>query len=150
MNNRLRYFTILLAMAAMFATAGSAWAAQGSGKTTPDEFFILSSVNLPKHSLVLKLPTEVTMQMKLTEKTVIVDENGKRLHPSDLRAGDTAYITYTRGPEGTSAVKIRLGPMTVQELRRRYLNGLPVTVPRPAAPRILPHPTKNVQRGQRR
>lgn len=147
MNKLPRYMKILLSLAAVFA-AVPAFGTQSAARKTPDEFFIISSVNLPKHSLVLKLPSEVTLVMGVTPKTVILDENGKRLTPNDLRAGDTAYITYTGGSQAASAVEIRLGPMTVKELQRRYLNGLPVGAPPPppAATRPAPHPTKNLQR----
>ncbi|HVB34833.1 MAG TPA: hypothetical protein VNJ52_10740 [Patescibacteria group bacterium] len=104
-----------------------------TGKVIRDEFFIVSSLNEQKHELLLKLPTEVTMQMLVTGKTSIVDEQGKRLKASDLHSGDTAYITYTQNGAGAQALSIRLGPMTVPELYRRYLNG-------PAAPALAAAP----------
>jgi uncharacterized protein (UPF0297 family) len=148
MNKPLRYPMLLLSLAAMLVCAGTTWAAQkGSGRETADEFFLISSVNLPKHQMVLKLPTEVTMQLKVNEKTVILDEKGQHLTLGNLRSGDTAYITFRQNAEGATAVKIRLGPMTVEELHRRYLKGYSVPIPPPPPPRQ--RPVKNLQRGAR-
>ena len=117
----------------MFALAAlPAWTTgHGAATETRDEFFIISSVNLPKHQLVLKLPTEVTMLMSVDSKTVIVGENGQKMNIGELRSGDTVYITYLTGSGGESALKIRLGPMTVKELHQRYLSGYAVPIPAP-------------------
>jgi hypothetical protein len=147
MNNRLRHITSLLALAALLLSAGIAAAAQKtSGRETADEFFLISSVNLPKHQLVLKLPTEVTMQLHVTDKTAIIGEKGQKLSLKDLRSGDTAYITYRHTADGASAVKIRLGPMTVNELHRRYLKGYAIPIPPPPPPRQQQRANR-VQRG---
>lgn len=100
-----------------------------TGQVTKDEFFLISSVNPQKREMVLKLPTEVTKPMSITDKTSIVDENGKPLRTTDLRSGDTVYITYRQNGAGAEALSIRLGPMTVEELQRRYLNGQAKQVP---------------------
>ena len=129
-----------MAFALALAPGGSAWAGQrGTLRETHDEFFIISSVNLPKHQLVLKLPTEVTLQMTVTDASTIVGEHGQPLKLAELRSGDTAYITYARSAEGARAVKIRLGPMTVQELHKRYLNGYAVPIPPPPPVKTVPH-----------
>jgi hypothetical protein len=91
------------------------------------EFFIVSSVNTEKKQLVLKRPTEVTVLVLVNEKTVYLDEQGKPLNFSELRAGDTVYVTATRSSEAgvLVATRIRKGPMTLEELRRRYLRRAP-------------------------
>jgi hypothetical protein len=102
----------------------SAWAA---GAATPapvvsEEFFIVSSVDSGKGSMVVKRPTEVTLTMGLTEKTRCRDEQGKPIRATDLRAGDTVFIASDRNASGQPvAASIRRGPMTVPELHRRYL-----------------------------
>ena len=86
-----------------------------------DEFFIVSSVDSAKNQLLLKRPTEVTEVMRVDAATRFLDEDGKALKFSDLRAGDTVYIQSKAGTGGSIAVEIRKGPMTTTELRRRYL-----------------------------
>jgi hypothetical protein len=144
MNKPLFQRTLLASFVALFVSAAlPIWAAgHGAATQTRDEFFIISSVNLPKHQLVLKLPTEVTMQMTVDSKTAIVGENGQQMNLGELRSGDTVYITYVTGPEGENALKIRLGPMTVQELHQRYLNSSPVPIP---APPLTPPKTQAPQ-----
>ena len=142
-----RISSLLAASAALFCLATAGWAAQNSrARSGNDEFFIVTSLNLPKHQLVLKLPTEVTMRMYVTGATKVINENGKPMPVSQLQAGDTAYITYNAGSEGPTAMEIRLGPMTWTELQRRYLNGYAVAVqPPPVAP-IL-HPSAQPKQG---
>jgi len=93
-----------------------------SRTTGTDEFFILSSVDLKKHQLVLKHPTEVTELMQVTDSTVCLDDKEGRIPFSDLRAGDTVYVTYaSHGAGPPVATRVRRGPMTVEQLQRRYL-----------------------------
>ncbi len=109
----------------------SLWLGSSLSGATPDpdpaaaseEFFIVSSVNTEKKQLVLKRPTEVTVLVLVNEKTVYLDERGKPLNFSELRAGDTVYVTSTRSSEAgvLLASRIRKGAMTLEELRRRYL-----------------------------
>jgi len=143
MNKRLIRNTLFASLAVAFALAiapgVTARAAQrGTLQETHDEFFIISSVNMPKHQLVLKLPSEVTLLMTVNGGSVIVDEHGQPLKLGALRSGDTAYITYARSAEGAKAVKIRLGPMTVQELQKRYLKGYAAPIPPPPPVKALP------------
>ena len=57
--------------------------------------------------------------------TVWLDEQGKPLPFKELRAGDTVYVTCTRGRAGPPvATRIRRAPMTAGELHRRYLRGV--------------------------
>jgi hypothetical protein len=62
--------------------------------------------------------------MQVTAQTAYRDEQGKPLRLADLRTGDTGYITFRQTPAGEpTALLVRLGPMTVQELQRRYLKA---------------------------
>jgi hypothetical protein len=100
------------------AAAGAAAPAPVSG----EEFFIVSSVDSGKGTMVLKRPTEKTLTMRVTEKTRCRDEQGKPIRPTDLRAGDTVFIASAPNAAGQLvASSIRQGPMTVPELHRRYL-----------------------------
>jgi hypothetical protein len=87
-----------------------------------EEFFILSSIDAAHGRLVLKYPTEVTLLLRVDGQTAYRDEQGRPLRLADLRTGATAFITYRQSPGGEpTAVRVRLGPMTVEELQRRYL-----------------------------
>ena len=93
-------------------------------KTHPkEEFFIISSIDLAKSQLVLMQPTEVTVLMRVAEKTTFLDEKGKVIRVTDLRAGDTVWVTSAGGDEQARiALRIRKGPMTVRDLHRLYLD----------------------------
>jgi hypothetical protein len=102
----------------------AARASRGRNAAAPEgAFFIVSSVDVDKKQIVLKLPTEVTELMLATERTVYLDERGRPMRFQDLRAGDTVYVVSKTADDGTHlAQRIRRGPMTVDELHRRYLN----------------------------
>lgn len=86
-----------------------------------ESFFIVSSVDTKKHQIVLKLPTEVTEIVEVTSATTYRDEKGRPIKFEDLRAGDTVYVTLRRNTKGgRTIVSIRRGPMTLEELHRRY------------------------------
>jgi hypothetical protein len=91
-----------------------------------DEFFIITSVDIRKHEIVLKMPTEVTVVAHVTPDTVYLDEHGQRIRLTDLRAGDTVYATIRREAGGVVLLRLRKGPMTVEELHRRYLKDQPI------------------------
>ena len=90
---------------------------------TSGEFFIISSVDLNKKQILLKLPTEVTALMRVDADTRYFEEDGKAMKLTDLRAGDTAYITSKGSVGQTVAIRIRKGPMTLEILRQRYLGS---------------------------
>ena len=96
----------------------------GQGGQRPGEsFYIVSNVNLKKNQLFLMRPTQVTEMMVVTSQTVYLDATGHRTQLKDLRAGSTVYVTATHPSKGLPvATRIREGPMTVEELHRRYLN----------------------------
>jgi len=103
-------------------TSGTPAPRRAPAGTSGEDFYIVVSVNQAQKSLVLKLPTEVTTVMRVNDQTVYLDENGRRIGFADLHAGDTVYATHQH-PAGNEemAVRIRKGPMTVQELHRRYV-----------------------------
>ena len=87
-----------------------------------EDFFIISSVNLPKRRIVRKRPTEVTELVSVNDQTVFLGEQGNHLQLGELRAGDTVYVTLAATPGGPRMVRrIRKGIMTVEGLRRPYL-----------------------------
>jgi hypothetical protein len=112
---------IFVLLAGVFLAGG----AGAQGKKTPggEEFFIISSVDTSKSQLLLKRPTEVTLLMKVGDKTQIQDEKGKPVHLSDLRAGDTVWVISVAGDNNQPlASRIRRGPMTVDDLHKYFLD----------------------------
>lgn len=110
----------------LFAFSGGLPLRAQSGKkgtnVSADEFFIISSVDPAKNQLLLKQPTEVTELVRVSDATTYLDKDGKPLKLADLRAGDTVYVTLNRAGAIPSASRVRKGPMTTEELRRRYLH----------------------------
>ena len=121
----LRLPLLVFLIFAAFLSCGPSLAAQagkGAANTnSSEEFFIISSVDSEKRQLLLKLPTEITELLRVNEKTRYTDKNGKAMQFADLRAGDTVYIRSTATRAGKLAVSVRKGPMTLEELHRRYL-----------------------------
>ncbi len=116
---------MLIATAIVAGSAGRLYPAERAqaASAASGQFFIISSVDLNKHQLVLKAPTEVTELAQVTDKTVYLDEDGKRLQFNDLRAGDTVYVTLVMERPNTRVItRLRKGPMTPGELHRRYLS----------------------------
>ena len=114
---------LVLILAALFVCALSLAAQADKAAPTGNSgegFFIISSVDIAKKQLLLKEPTEITDLLQVNDKTRYADKNGKAIQFADLRAGDTIYVK-TATAAGKVAVSIRKGPMTVEELRRRYL-----------------------------
>ena len=97
--------------------------AQNKKTSGGEEFFIVSSIDPSKSQVLLKRPTEVTLLMKFTDKTVILESNAKPLHLTDLHAGDTVWVTSSGAADnGPTALTIRKGPMTVELLHRYFLD----------------------------
>jgi hypothetical protein len=122
MNKLARIFVALLAFA-----VGNFFVpiAHTQGKKTPagEEFFMISSTDAAKSQILLKRPTEVTQLMKITDKTQFIDEKGKPFQLTGLRSGDTVWVTSNRSENGDlTALRIRKGPMTVQDLHRYFLD----------------------------
>jgi hypothetical protein len=121
----LRNFSLGILLALGYSVAVPLFAASRSqdSSTVAEKFFLVSSVDAKKRQIVLKAPTEVTELVSVTDKTTYRDDRGKVIEFSDLRAGDTIYVTFASGQgELPTVLRIRKGPMTLQELHRRYLN----------------------------
>jgi len=107
--------------------AASAYSTVPGKKTSAGEqFFIVASLDLQKSQLLLKYPTEVTLLVKATEQTKFVDDAGKPIKLSDLRSGDTVWVTSTGTADSATALKVRKGQMTVADLHRYYLDYPPI------------------------
>jgi hypothetical protein len=117
----IRILTSLLAPGLLFAAAAGA-GGQGNARAYEGEFFIVSSVNQKMHEMFLKAPTEVTELMLVNNKTVFLDEQGKRVTFKDLRSGDTVYVVADRTSGGEPlATRVEMGPMTAAILHARYI-----------------------------
>jgi hypothetical protein len=123
MNTRRRMWAalVLVSVLAVPMVAQTARKPSSEGDLSTAEFFIISSVDLGKKQILLKRPTEVTELMQVQDDTRFFEENQKPLKLTDLRAGDTVYITSRRNGEQSIALIIRKGPMTLETLRERYL-----------------------------
>lgn len=125
MNNKSALFRNLAFCAALvsalFLLAANLYA-QDKTNAAGEEFFIISSVDAPNSQILLKHASEVTQIMKVTPKTKYLDESGKAIRISDLRAGDTVWVLITKGTSQPTATRFRIGPMTTAELHRDYLD----------------------------
>jgi hypothetical protein len=119
--------SILLSMILVFLLLGllpyaSSAVTRDAGGNYEGDFFIISSVNRRSKELFLKAPTEVTELMLVNERTVFLNDQGKRIQFQDLRAGDTVYVISRRSSPGLPvAIRIQKGPMTLSVLHNRYL-----------------------------
>ena len=119
MRGRTRALCLLVALLILLTARFAVAAAEDR-----EEFFILSSVDAAHDRMVLKRPTEVTLLMLVNAQTAYRDEQGKTLRLSDLRTGDTLFISFRQSPAGApTALRVRLGPMTPQEMRRYLKPG---------------------------
>jgi hypothetical protein len=133
--NNLRKSFLFTSLAALILVSAFAVHAQVQAKSGSDEFFVISSVDKAHNALILLLPTEITATIGLNDKTKFSDENGKPLKLTDLRTGDTIFVTYSTQNNSLVAQSVRKGMMTTAEMRKRYLPGLPIT----SSPKGLGH-----------
>jgi hypothetical protein len=96
--------------------------AQSKTTAGAEQFFIIASIDQAKSELLLKRPTEVTVLAKVSDKTRYLDDKGKPVELSELRAGDTVWVVSSKDPDGPRAIRIRKGQMTLAELHREYLD----------------------------
>jgi hypothetical protein len=113
--------SVVILLSCAFSLTGQTEQSAANAKSGGEEFFIVSSVDIGKKQLLLKEPTEITEVLQVNDKTRYTDKNGKGMQFADLRAGDTVFIRSSATPAGKVAISIRKGPMTLEELRRRYL-----------------------------
>jgi hypothetical protein len=133
--NNFRKLIFLASLAVLILTAAFAVRAQVQAKSGNDEFFVISSVDKAHNALVLLRPTEITTTIGVNDKTKYVDENGKAIKVTDLRTGDTIFVSYSTQNNNLTAQSVRKGMMTTAEMRKRYLPGLPIT----SSPKGLGH-----------
>jgi hypothetical protein len=133
--NNFRKLIFLASLAVLILTAAFAVRAQVQAKSGNAEFFVISSVDTAHNALVLLRPTEITTTIGVNDKTKYVDENGKAIKVTDLRTGDTIFVSYSTQNNNLTAQSVRKGMMTTAEMRKRYLPGLPIT----SSPKGLGH-----------
>jgi hypothetical protein len=133
--NSFRKLIFLSALAIAILSSAFAVRAQVQAKSGSDEFFVISSVDKTHNALILLRPTEITTTVGVNDKTKFVDENGKPIKVTDLRTGDTIFVSYTTQNNALVATSLRKGMMTTAEMRKRYLPGLPIT----SSPKGLGH-----------
>ena len=120
MNNQARILAIPFLILSLLLAAQVA-SAQGRKNSAGEEFFIVSSVDAAKSQLLLKRPTEVTEIVTVNAQTVLLGEDKKPIHFSDLRAGDTVWVVLAEANGAAAAKSIRKGPMTVSDLHALFL-----------------------------
>lgn len=125
MNKTLKVVTLTLAAAISLAAVSTAWAQlpKSPANARGEQFYIISSVDMQKHQIVLMHPTQLTVVATLDDRSAVVGEQSQKLALKDLRAGQTVWATLRKDKDGSlSIVKIREGAMTTAELHRLYLD----------------------------
>jgi hypothetical protein len=125
--NNFRKLISYASLAVLILTSALAVRAQVQAKAGNDEFFVISSIDKTHNALVLLRPTQITATVGVSDKTKYVDEKGKPIKLTDLRTGDTIFVTYSTQNDTLVAQSVRKGMMTTAEMRKRYLPGLPIT-----------------------
>jgi hypothetical protein len=106
---------------ALFVSAG-AHAQTVKKNSRGESFYIVASVDRARSQVLLKLPTEITMMMKVDDKTQFTDATGKAIKLADLRTGDTVWVASSGPATGPTATRITIGAMTVAQLHQMYLD----------------------------
>ena len=133
--NNFRKLIFLASFAIVIVASALGVRAQVQAKAGNDEFFVISSIDKTHNALVLLRPTQITATLGVNDKTKYVDENAKPIKMTDLRTGDTIFVTYATQNNNLVAQSVRKGMMTTAEMRKRYLPGLPIT----SSPKGLGH-----------
>jgi hypothetical protein len=134
-SSRLHFLGIAPIIGMVLALATSARAQTNS---KGEEFFMVSSVDQQTHQVVLMRPTQLTVAANVGPQTRCLTENGQKMSPSNLKAGDTVWAVIKPGKNGAmNAVSIREGAMTQAELEKLYLH---YTTTAPAEPPVKPIP----------
>lgn len=118
---RISIFPALLAMA--LAAAALAQSHRVASDIRGEQFYVISSVDMQKHQIVLMHPTQLTVVAAANDQTAYLGEKGEKLGLKDLHAGQTVWATLRKDNRGQiTAVRIREGAMTVAELHKLYLD----------------------------
>ncbi|HXQ96854.1 MAG TPA: hypothetical protein VN774_00315 [Candidatus Limnocylindrales bacterium] len=137
--NKFTKVSLLGAIAAMILFAAGAVHAQKKpvaanhvAPSASEEYFMVSSVDKAHNALIVLRPTQITATLIVNDKTQFADENGKPIKLADLRTGDAIFASFTTQAGGVlTATHVRKGMMTMAEMRKRYLPGLPITTSPP-------------------
>lgn len=144
MNNTFfhRYLAPLACVAGTFCmTLAFCIPAGAQTNSKGEEFFIVSSVDQKTHQLVLMRPTQLTVAAEIGPQTTSLGENGKKINPSTLRAGDTVWAVLKTDRDGSvHIVRIREGAMTEAELQKLYLHYSTSMPTDPTLPPLKPSP----------
>lgn len=124
MNRVSKFVPGAIAFFLAFAISMPAWAQTQPKNAQGEEFFIVSSVDLQKHQVVLMRPTQLTVVATIGPQTTYLGEKGQKLDVKAMKAGDTVWGITKPGPEGSvKAVRLRQGAMTPAELHKLYLTA---------------------------
>ncbi|MGH8336110.1 MAG: hypothetical protein ACRETL_04640, partial [Gammaproteobacteria bacterium] len=122
MNRVSKFISLVIALLAALAIAVPAWAQAHPKNAQGEEFFIVSSVDLQKHQVVLMRPTQLTVVATIGPQTNYVGEKGQKLNVKAMKAGDTVWAITKAAQDGSvTAVRLRQGAMTPAELHKLYL-----------------------------
>ena len=133
--SRLQFSGIAI-IAGMVLAFGASAQAQTNSKG--EEFFMVSSVDQQTHQVVLMRPTQLTVAASVGPQTHCWAEDGQKMSPTGLKAGDTVWAIVKPGKNGVmNALSIREGAMTQSELEKIYLH---YTTSAPTQPPVQPIP----------
>ena len=143
MNKVAKFISFALGILLALATSAPTWAQAHPKNAQGEEFFIVSSVDLQKHQVVLMRPTQLTVVATIGPQTSYIGEKGQKLDVKAMKAGDTVWAIIKTERDGTvTAVRLRQGAMTVAELHKLYLsnsstgaNTMSMPPPAPMTPR---------------
>jgi hypothetical protein len=105
--------------------ASAAWAQtpKSPSDSRGEQFYIISSVDMQKHQMVLMLPTQLTVVANADDNSVFLGEQGQKLALKDLHAGQTVWATLRKDKSGqTSIARLREGAMSIAQLHKLYLD----------------------------
>lgn len=143
MNRVTKLISFAVAILVALAVSAPAWAQAHPKNAQGEEFFIVSSVDLQKHQVVLMRPTQLTVVATIGPQTSYIGEKGQKLDVKTMKAGDTVWaITKTERDGTVTAVRLRQGAMTAADLHKLYLsnpssgsNTMSMPPPAPMTPR---------------
>ena len=142
MNRVAKFISFAVAILLTLAVSAPAWAQAHPKNAQGEEFFIVSSVDLQKHQVVLMRPTQLTVVATIGPQTSYLSEKGQKLDVKAMKAGDTVWAITKKERDGTvTAVRLRQGAMTATDLHKLYLsnpsgsNTMSMPSPAPMTPR---------------
>ena len=149
MNRVAKFVSFAIGILLALAVSAPAWAQAHPKNAQGEEFFIVSSVDLQKHQVVLMRPTQLTVVATIGPQTSYVGEKGQKLDVKAMKAGDTVWAIIKTDRDGTvTAVRLRQGAMTVAELHKLYLSNSSIgsnTMFMPTPAPMIPRPQSGAQ-----